>query len=35
MTVTPLTGVLAAGPTINTNGVVEWGVKNIIPLVCW
>jgi uncharacterized membrane protein (Fun14 family) len=23
----------AAGPTINTNGVVEWGVKNIIPIV--
>ena len=23
----------AAGPDINTNGVVEWGVKNIIPLV--
>jgi hypothetical protein len=21
------------GPTLNTNGVVEWGVKNIIPLV--
>jgi len=23
----------AAGPTVNTNGVVEWGVKNIIPLI--
>jgi predicted MFS family arabinose efflux permease len=21
------------GPTLNSNGVVEWGVKNIIPLV--
>ena len=23
----------AAGPTVNTNGVVEWGVKTIIPLI--
>jgi len=23
----------AAGPTINTNGVVAWGVKNVIPLI--
>ncbi len=23
----------AAGPTVNTSGVVEWGVKNIIPLI--
>jgi hypothetical protein len=23
----------AGGPTVNTNGVVEWGVKNIIPLL--
>jgi len=23
----------ATGPTVNTNGVVEWGVKNIIPLI--
>ena len=23
----------AAGPTVNTNGVVEWGVKNIIPVL--
>jgi len=23
----------AAGPTVNTNGVVEWGVKNVIPLL--
>jgi hypothetical protein len=33
---TPIvTGLRAAGtgPTINTTGVVEWGVKNIIPLV--
>lgn len=22
-----------SGPTLNSNGVVEWGVKNIIPLV--
>jgi len=21
------------GPSLNSNGVVEWGVKNIIPLV--
>jgi predicted MFS family arabinose efflux permease len=21
------------GPTVNSNGVVEWGVKNIIPLI--
>jgi hypothetical protein len=24
---------LRAGPQLNTNGVVEWGVQNIIPLV--
>lgn len=23
----------AAGPTVNTNGVIEWGVRNIIPLI--
>jgi len=23
----------AAGPTVNTNGVVEWGVKNVIPII--
>jgi hypothetical protein len=23
----------ATGPSLNSNGVVEWGVKNIIPLV--
>lgn len=23
----------ATGPTVNTNGVVEWGVKNVIPLL--
>ncbi len=32
-----VTTVLAAsnntGPSLNSNGVVEWGVKNIIPLV--
>lgn len=22
-----------SGPSLNSNGVVEWGVKNIIPLV--
>jgi hypothetical protein len=30
------TSILAAtndGPSLNSNGVVEWGVKNIIPLV--
>jgi hypothetical protein len=33
--VTAVTSVLAKsqGPTLNSNGVVEWGVKNIIPLV--
>jgi hypothetical protein len=33
--VTVVTSVLAAsqGPTLNSNGVVEWGVKNVIPLV--
>jgi hypothetical protein len=23
----------ATGPTVNTNGVVQWGVKNVIPLL--
>jgi hypothetical protein len=23
----------ASGPTVNTTGVVEWGVKNVIPLL--
>ena len=23
----------AGGPTVNTTGVVEWGVKNVIPLL--
>jgi len=23
----------STGPSLNSNGVVEWGVKNIIPLV--
>jgi hypothetical protein len=23
----------AAGPAVNTNGVIEWGVRNIIPLI--
>jgi hypothetical protein len=32
---TDLPALVAAGtgPTLNTSGVVEWGVKNIIPLV--
>jgi hypothetical protein len=34
---TVVTTALAAsnntGPSLNSNGVVEWGVKNIIPLV--
>ncbi len=33
---TAVTNVLSAantGPSLNSNGVVEWGVKNIIPLV--
>jgi hypothetical protein len=25
--------VTAAGPTVNTNGVVEWGVRTVIPLI--
>ena len=34
MAVTPVRSLLsAAGPTINSTGVVAWGVKNIIPLV--
>lgn len=28
-----LTTVLAAGPDLNANGIVEWGVRNIIPLI--
>lgn len=28
-----VTTALKAGPQLNSNGVVEWGVKNIIPLV--
>ena len=33
--VTAVTTVLASssGPSLNSNGVVEWGVKNVIPLV--
>ena len=23
----------SSGPSVNTNGVVEWGVKNIIPII--
>jgi len=23
----------ATGPTVNTNGVVQWGVKNVIPII--
>jgi len=32
---TAVTSVLAqaSGPSLNSSGVVEWGVKNIIPLV--
>ena len=35
MTVSPAVHAMlaAAGPTINTNGVVAWGVKNVIPLI--
>ena len=25
--------VIAAGPNINSDGIVAWGVKNIIPIV--
>jgi hypothetical protein len=25
--------VAAAGPSLNTTGVIEWGVRNIIPLL--
>jgi len=28
-----LTAALAADPTINSQGIVEWGVQNIIPIV--
>ncbi len=29
-----ITRLLASnGPTLNSNGIVEWGVKNIIPLI--
>jgi hypothetical protein len=33
--VTAVTSVLAQtnGPSLNSNGVVTWGVKNVIPLV--
>lgn len=27
------TAALKAGPQLNSSGVVEWGVRNIIPLV--
>ena len=27
------TAVVAAAPNINSEGIVEWGVKNIIPIV--
>jgi len=32
---TTVTSMLAAnqGPSLNSNGVVEWGIKNVIPLV--
>ena len=35
MVVLAATGLLAAadGPSLNADGVVEWGVKNIIPIV--
>ncbi len=25
--------IIAAAPNINSNGIVEWGVKNIIPII--
>ncbi len=28
-----ITAALAASPDINSDGIVEWGVKNIIPIV--
>ena len=30
-----VTNMIAAneGPSLNSNGVVEWGIKNVIPLV--
>ena len=33
MAVTAVQVLTAAGPALNTNGVIEWGVKNIIPLI--
>jgi hypothetical protein len=23
----------SSGPTVNTNGIVQWGVKNVIPVL--
>jgi hypothetical protein len=33
--VTAVESVVAAapGPTVNTNGIVEWGVRNVIPIL--
>ena len=28
-----VSSIASAGPTVNSNGVVTWGVKNLIPLV--
>jgi hypothetical protein len=25
--------IAASGPALNTNGVIEWGVRNIIPIL--
>ena len=33
MDVTAVRTLKAAGPALNTNGVIEWGVKNIIPII--
>ena len=33
MAATTAHSLAAAGPALNTNGVIEWGVKNIIPII--
>ena len=33
MAVSAVHTLTAAGPALNTNGVIEWGVKNIIPII--
>lgn len=33
MAVSTAGALAAAGPALNTNGVIEWGVRNIIPII--